>query len=174
MLNNIPLSSKLILILVAPVLGFIWFASLYVAESFSTFRQMEDTVGASASAQQVSDLITALQRERGASGVYLGSQGRSMQDRLPVLRQAADEAASAVQLNTVRRDEPLEKAMLALNELQGIRAQVDDLALTSLESGARYSEVIKSLIGFTHTLEAKVENAAIARTLGALNQLIET
>lgn len=173
MLNNIPLSSKLILILVAPVLGFIWFASLYVAESFSTFRQMEDTVGAIASAQQVSDLITALQRERGASGVYLGSQGRSMQDSLPVLRQAADEAASAVQLNTVRRDEPLEKAMLALNELQGIRAQVDDLALTSLESGARYSEVIKSLIGFTHTLEAKVENAAIARTLGALNQLIE-
>ena len=173
MLKNIPLSSKLILILLAPLLGFLWLASLYVAESFSTLRQMEATVEASGSAQQVSDLITALQRERGASGVYLGSQGRTMRDRVPVLRKAADEAASAVQALAARGDDRLGKAMLALNELQAIRAQVDKLGITALESGARYSGIIKSLIGFTHVLEASVEDAALARALGALNQFIE-
>ena len=173
MLKNIPLSSKLILILLAPLLGFLWLASLYVVESFSTLRQMEDTVEATASARQVSELITALQRERGASGVYLGSQGRSMRERLPALRQAADEAASAVRVLVERGDVRLGKAMQALSELQGTRTQVDNLALTSLESGARYSGIIKSLIGFTHALEASVEDAALARALGALNQFIE-
>ena len=173
MLKNIPLSSKLILILLAPLLGFLWLASLYVVESFSTLRQMEDTVEATASARQVSELITALQRERGASGVYLGSQGRSMRERLPALRQAADEAASAVRVLVERGDVRLGKAMQALSELHGTRTQVDNLALTSLESGARYSGIIKSLIGFTHALEASVEDAALARALGALNQFIE-
>ena len=173
MLKNLPLSSKLILILLAPLLGFLWLASLYVVESFSTLRQMEDTVEASASAQQVSELITALQRERGASGVYLGSQGRSMRERLPALRQAADEAASAVRVLVERGDVRLGKAMQALSELQGTRTQVDNLAITSLESGARYSGIIKSLIGFTHALEASVEDASLARALGALNQFIE-
>lgn len=173
MLKNIPLSSKLILILLAPLLGFLWLASLYVVESFSTLRQMEDTVEATASARQVSELITALQRERGASGVYLGSQGRSMRERLPVLRQAADEAATTVRLLVERGDVRLGKAMQALSELQGTRTQVDNLSLTSLESGARYSGIIKSLIGFTHALEASVEDAALARALGALNQFIE-
>ncbi|HBM09749.1 MAG TPA: chemotaxis protein, partial [Pseudomonas sp.] len=96
MLKNIPLSAKLVLILACPVLGFLWLASLYIANSYSTLKQMEDTVEASVAAQTVSRLITALQRERGASGVYLGSQGRTMANRLPGMRQATNEALSAV------------------------------------------------------------------------------
>jgi len=83
MLRNIPLSAKLLLILACPMLGFLWLASLYVVDSYATLRQMERTVEASVAAQNVSRLITALQRERGASGVYLGSQGRTMARRLP-------------------------------------------------------------------------------------------
>lgn len=86
MLRNIPLSAKLLLILACPMLGFLWLASLYVADSYATLRQMERTVEASVAAQNVSRLITALQRERGASGVYLGSQGRTMARRLPGMR----------------------------------------------------------------------------------------
>ncbi len=96
MLKNIALSRKLILIVLAPLLGFLWLGTLYVNESYKTLRQMEYTVEASAAAQQVSQLITTLQRERGASGVFLGSQGRLMSRRLPGLRQATDEASNAV------------------------------------------------------------------------------
>lgn len=173
MLNNIPLGSKLLLILLAPVLGFLWLAGLYVVDSFSTLRQMERTVAASASAQQVSDLVTVLQLERGASGVYLGSQGRLMRDRLPLLREAVDAAASTARTLAARGDDRLGKALLALSELQQIRGQVDSQAISALESAARYSAIIRSLIGFSHMLEAGVEDAELARALGALNQFIE-
>src|SRR5690606_23272937 len=51
MLKNISLSAKLALILVCPVLGFLWLASLYIADSYGTLKQMEDTVEASVAAQ---------------------------------------------------------------------------------------------------------------------------
>ena len=107
MLKNISLSRKLILIVLAPLLGFLWLGTLYVNESYKTLRQMEYTVEASSAAQQVSQLITTLQRERGASGVFLGSQGRLMSRRLPGLRQATDEASNAVATLALKDDAQL-------------------------------------------------------------------
>ncbi len=173
MLKNIPLSAKLVLILACPVLGFLWLASLYIANSYSTLKQMEDTVEASVAAQTVSRLITALQRERGASGVYLGSQGRTMANRLPGMRQATDEALSAVRELAARDSSHIGTVLKGLDELPATRSQVDTFAITNVESGARFTGHIRSLIGFTHAVERGVQDATLARALGGLNQFIE-
>jgi methyl-accepting chemotaxis protein len=173
MLKNIPLSAKLVLILACPVLGFLWLASLYIANSYSTLKQMEDTVEASVAAQTVSRLITALQRERGASGVYLGSQGRTMANRLPGMRQATDEALSAVRELAARDSSHIGTVLKGLDELPASRSQVDAFAITNVESGARFTGHIRSLIGFTHAVERGVQDATLARALGGLNQFIE-
>ncbi len=173
MFKNIPLSFKLLLILLSPLLGFLWLASLYVTDSYQTLRQMEETVEASTAAQKISQLITALQRERGASGVFLGSQGRTMSRRLPGLRQATDEAMSAVQALAGRSDGRIAEALRALEGLKATRGQIDTYAITNLESGARFTKVIQSLINFTHAQEASVAEVELARALGGLNQFIE-
>ncbi len=173
MFKNIPLSFKLLLILLSPLLGFLWLASLYVTDSYQTLRQMEETVEASTAAQKISQLITALQRERGASGVFLGSQGRTMSRRLPGLRQATDEAMSAVQALAGRSDGRIAEALRALEGLKATRGQIDTFAITNLESGARFTKVIQSLINFTHAQEASVAEVELARALGGLNQFIE-
>ncbi len=173
MLKNIPLSAKLVLILACPVLGFLWLASLYIANSYSTLKQMEDTVEASVAAQTVSRLITALQRERGASGVYLGSQGRTMANRLPGMRQATDEALSAMRELAARDSSHIGSVLKGLDELPATRSQVDTFAITNVESGARFTGHIRSLIGFTHAVERGVQDATLARALGGLNQFIE-
>ncbi|ANF26390.1 HAMP domain-containing protein [Stutzerimonas zhaodongensis] len=173
MLKNIPLSAKLVLILACPVLGFLWLASLYIANSYSTLKQMEDTVEASVAAQTVSRLITALQRERGATGVYLGSQGRTMANRLPGMRQATDEALSAVRELAARDSSHIGSVLKGLDELPATRSQVDTFAITNVESGARFTGHIRSLIGFTHAVERGVQDATLARALGGLNQFIE-
>ncbi len=173
MLKNIPLSAKLVLILACPVLGFLWLASLYIGNSYSTLKQMEDTVEASVAAQTVSRLITALQRERGASGVYLGSQGRTMANRLPGMRQATDEALSAVRELAARDSSHIGSVLKGLDELPATRSQVDTFAITNVESGARFTGHIRSLIGFTHAVERGVQDATLARALGGLNQFIE-
>lgn len=173
MLRNIPLSAKLLLILASPMLGFLWLAGLYVADSYSTLRQMERTVEASEAAQAVSQLITALQRERGASGVYLGSQGQTMARQLPGMRQATDAALDGARRLSERNGALVDNALSALGELQAIRSQIDNLAISNVESGARFTGFIKALIGFTYAAEQSVEDAGLARALGGLNQFIE-
>lgn len=173
MLRNIPLSAKLLLILASPMLGFLWLAGLYVADSYSTLRQMERTVEASEAAQAVSQLITALQRERGASGVYLGSQGQTMARQLPGMRQATDAALDGARRLSERNGALVDNALSALGELQTVRSQIDKLAISNVESGTRFTGFIKALIGVTYAAEQSVEDAALARALGGLNQFIE-
>jgi len=173
MLKNIPLSFKLALILAAPLLGFIWLAALYVADSYQTLRDMEATVAASVAVQKVSSLITAVQRERGASGVFLGSQGRAMGEKLQQLRQATDQAIDAARQVAQRDRVGLGKAMAGLADLNEVRGQVSDLAISTGESAARYAGFLHALIGITHALEHNVQHLELARALGGLNQFIE-
>jgi methyl-accepting chemotaxis protein len=155
------------------MLGFLWLAGLYVADSYSTLRQMERTVEVSEAAQAVSQLITALQRERGASGVYLGSQGQTMARQLPGMRQATDAALDGARRLSERNGALVDNALSALGELQTVRSQIDKLAISNVESGTRFTGYIKALIGVTYAAEQSVDDAALARALGGLNQFIE-
>ncbi len=169
MLRNIPLSRKLLLILLFPMIGFLWLAGLFVADKVQTLRSMGHIVEASATAQQISELITTLQRERGASGVYIGSAGRSMQDQLARLRTDTDQAVAGLR----RSEASLGTIMQQLSELQTLRGQVDRLELTNQQSGARYTALIKQLIGYTHALEEHITVIELAWELNSLNQLVE-
>jgi methyl-accepting chemotaxis protein len=171
--NNISLRFKLMMILLLPLIGFIWLAGSFVTDSYATLKSMESTVEASAAAQKVSRLITTLQRERGASGVFLNSQGKAMQDRLPGMRRSTDEAAEALRSLAQGGNGQIDKALAALNALQGTRSQIDALAINGRDSGARFTEIIQSLIGFTYQLELSVTEVELSRLLGSLNQFIE-
>ena len=173
MLNNISLRYKLVMILLLPLIGFIWLAGLFVSDSYQTLKSMEATEQASVSAQKVSRLISTLQRERGASGVFIGSKGAVMKNRLPAIRQETDAALGAVRSLSDGGKGQVDKALNALNALQETRGQIDALAINGKESGARYTEIIRSLIGFTYQLEASVHDPELARLLGSLNQFIE-
>ncbi len=173
MLKNAPLRTKLLLILLLPLLGFLWLAALFVVDNYKTLRDMNHTVTASATAHQISRLITTLQRERGASGVFLSSKGRSMGDRLARLRQDTDQALAATRALTNGDSPALDKALTVLQALPGTRQQVDAQAMTSTDSGARYTETIQALAGYTHSLEADINEPAIIHALSALNQFIE-
>jgi methyl-accepting chemotaxis protein len=173
MLKNAPLRLKLLLILLLPLLGFLILAGVFVVDNYKTLRDMNATVTASATAQKLSQLITTLQRERGASGVFLGSGGKSMGERKSQMRQDSSASVEVVRGLSATGNEQLDKVLSALDQLPVIRGQVDKLSINSTESGARYTEIIQTLIGYTHSLEASVNNATIVHALGALNQFIE-
>lgn len=173
MLRNIPLSLKLLLILACPLLGFLWFAALQVTSSYQTLQEMDRTQEASAAAQKVSQLITVVQRERGASGVFLGSKGKSMQDVLLRMREQTDAALVEVRALSASSGAQLDEALAALSGLDATREQIDKLAIDNRESGARYTAIIRTLIGYTHGLERSVDDPSLARALSSLTQFIE-
>ncbi|AZE96756.1 HAMP domain-containing protein [Pseudomonas syringae] len=173
MLRNAPLSTKLLLILMFPLLGFLVFAGIFVADKRETLSEMNRAVTATGTAQKLSDVVTTIQRERGASGVFLGSGGKTMQDKLKVLRQETDRAVSAMHAQSTEGLIAPDKMLRAIDGLAGLRQQVDTLAINNGESGTRFTDVIKNLIGFSYSLETSIEDPEILRGLSSLNQFVD-
>ena len=124
-------------------------------------------------AQKVSQLITVLQRERGASGVFLGSQGKNMQDVLLRMRGQTDTALADARNLAGSADAGLDEALATLGGLDAMRGQIDKLAINNRESGARFTDIIRKLIGYTHAVERSVKDPTLSRALSSLNQFIE-
>jgi methyl-accepting chemotaxis protein len=172
-LRNISLKLKLVMISLAPLLGFLWFSGLNLTESYSDLRHMEEVETASLAVQKITALVSALQRERGASGLFLGGQTGSVQESLSEFRQEVDDAASAIRGDLTLADVQLYKAIQAISDLDVLRDQIDQFVITSLESGKRYNEIIKSLIGFGHKIVAGVSESSLSPVLQSLGQLVE-
>src|SRR5690606_17178286 len=123
-------SVKLLLILIFPLLGFLAFSGVYVTGKYQTLTEMNRTVTASGAAQKISAVITALQRERGASGVFIGSSGKNMGDKLAEFRRGTDLAESnlrAQRQGSIGMDETLR----AIDEHNVVLTQVDVLSMSS-------------------------------------------
>ncbi len=173
MLKNAPLSTKLVLILMFPLLGFLAFAGIYVADKRETLSEMNRAVTATTTARKLSDVITAIQRERGASGVFLGSGGKTMQDKLHSLRLETDLAVGTMRNQSLSDLTSPDKMLRALNDIAELRSSVDRLAINNVESGARFTDLIRNLVSFSYTLETSIEDPEILRALSSLNQFAD-
>lgn len=173
MLRNAPLSMKLLLILIFPLLGFLAFAGLFVADKSENLGDMRRAVTATAVAQKLSDVVTTIQRERGASGVFLGSGGKSMQDKLKAFRQETDKAISEMRAQSTDGIPSPDKVYRALDDLTALRLKIDTLGINNTESSTRFTDVIKTLVGFSYSLEASIEDPEILRGLSSLNQFVD-
>ncbi|EFW79618.1 Methyl-accepting chemotaxis protein [Pseudomonas savastanoi pv. glycinea] len=164
---------KLLLILMFPLLGFLAFAGIFVADKSENLSDMRRAVTATSAAQKLSNVVTTIQRERGASGVFLGSGGKSMQDKLKSFRQETDQAMGEMRAQSTEGIPGPEKVNRALDDLIALRLKVDALAINNTESGTRFTDIIKTLIGFTYSMEASIEDPQILRALSSLNQFVD-
>ncbi|WP_206219271.1 nitrate- and nitrite sensing domain-containing protein, partial [Pseudomonas viridiflava] len=94
---------------------------------------------------------------RGASGVFLGSGGKSMQNELKTFRQETDKAVGEMRAQTAEGIPAPDKVLRALDDLIALRLKVDSQAINNTESGARFTDLIKVLIGFNYSLEASID-----------------
>ncbi|WP_024698168.1 methyl-accepting chemotaxis protein [Pseudomonas avellanae] len=156
-----------------PLLGFLAFAGIFVADKSENLGDMRRAVTATSAAQKLSNIVTTLQRERGASGVFLGSGGKSMQDKLKTFRQETDKAIVEMRAQSTDGIPGLEKVNRALDDLIALRLKVDALSINGTESSTRFTDVVKTLIGFSYSLEASIEDPEILRALSSLNQFVD-
>ncbi|WP_236536739.1 methyl-accepting chemotaxis protein, partial [Pseudomonas syringae] len=156
-----------------PLVGFLAFAGLFVADKSENLGDMRRAVTATAVAQKLSNVVTTIQRERGASGVFLGSGGKSMQDKLKAFRQETDKAISEMRTQSTDGIPGPDKVYRALDDLTALRLKVDTLGINNTESSTRFTDVIKTLVGFSYSLEASIEDPEILRGLSSLNQFVD-
>ena len=123
----------------------------------------------------IGQLIQALQRERGASGIYLASQGQRFADtrhtlihdarRVEVrLRTVLSAHAEPAQGATAKSLSLMAWALLGLDALEALRTQIERQAMGAHDSVAAFSHLIAGLIELVlHVADSTVRRRTSTR-----------
>ncbi|WP_434471182.1 methyl-accepting chemotaxis protein [Aeromonas veronii] len=159
-MNRLGLAGKMLLAICLPLLALLFFASHYAYDRYRVTHEMTQALQQLAVVERSAQLVHELQKERGMSAGFIGSEGRKFADALPRQRQQVDEAIHRFQ--GLERGVAYEQVDLALRELMGIRNQVDKLAIEAPRQVAFYSQLIASLLKVVDEISLRSQDAAIA------------
>ena len=178
LLRNIPLAGKLLLILLLPILGLVWLGALQIGQNASQFANM-DRIGADIDlSTRIGNTVHRLQIERGASSVFLNSEGATFRDRLPGIRADSDAVIQTVREHLASREDVRQSAQLGdvidgLERLSSVRGQVDGQHIDGAASGRYYTGLIRELLNLVYTLGEGLDDAAVQRALDNYLTLME-
>lgn len=96
-LHRISIRNKFLLALLPMLLALLWLSVLGMNERRQTKREMNRMEKQIQLARDAGELVHQLQRERGMSAGYFGSQGNAFGPELQMQRQNTDKAANAFQ-----------------------------------------------------------------------------
>ncbi|CAN7524885.1 nitrate- and nitrite sensing domain-containing protein [Acidovorax sp. LjRoot117] len=132
----------------------------------------------------IGQLIQGLQRERGASGVYLASRGqrfadvrRKMVDEVVLLetrlREVFAEHVEPAQGATAKALSLMAWALLGMESLPALRTQVERQAMSAHDSVAAYSHLIAGLIELVFHVADAAGLPSVSRLLVGLLHLVQ-
>ena len=147
---KIGLRTKVFMLMALPIAGLLYFAVADIKVGFDTYSKsnlLADLVrlGTSASAT-----VHELQKERGATAGYLGSQGKDFVRELQEQRKETNARVESLQkvlagFDSAQASERLRRelgeALSALKQLSSVRARVDALSIPATEAIAYYTGI---------------------------------
>jgi methyl-accepting chemotaxis protein len=154
-MKKLTLAQKLLLVLLLPLAAVAFFGARYSWERWTVYRDYVRLDQNSAVLQQIGQLVHELQKERGRSAGFIGSQGKQFGDELRAQRTAttAQEAALRERLRQFDAarfgpafENRLRRAIERLGQLATTRGAVDSFRLTAAASAADYSQTIGDLL----------------------------
>jgi len=142
-IKNLSVKNKIILLLTLPLLSLAYFSYMAIRSEYTTVQDMEKVNQAVQMGINVSALVHELQKERGATAVFMGSGGKKYSSEVSTQRLLTDEKKN--KLDTFLKDfnqnllgnQKLKNALNVLSRLSSIRNNA-----SSLNSPA------KDIIGF--------------------------
>jgi methyl-accepting chemotaxis protein len=193
--KNMKIGTRIVLALVAPIVGLLLFSGFLVLEKRQIVTVMDDIQELANLAPVISDLVHELQKEHGQSAVFINSEGKAFADTLPGQRRITDKRRAELESALGSFDaaffgasfvNKVKAAENALAELDGKRLQVTSLAITAPQmidyysaTNSKYFEIIdgmamlstdarvtSAITAYTAYLQGK-ERAGIERAIGA-------
>jgi len=180
-LANLKIRTRIAAVLFLPTLGLTVISGLAVVEKWqlaANMRQLGDLVNL---ANHLSRLVHELQKERGMSAVYQGSQGKQMAETLPQQRQLTDKYRNELQaflkgFDAMRHGAgltaELNQTMAKIGELDGKREQITKLSITPAEGVAYFTNTnmqsVKTMAQIALTSKSIETSNAISAYVGFL------
>ena len=174
MLKNMGIRLKLLMMVVAPLIGLLVFSARDVMDKYKLLQDINETRTITGLAVRVGSLSHEIQKERGLSSGFINSKGEKFRDELAKQRTLVDgELAKVKQYadsNSVARDQvktSLDAAGSSLEKLQGIRGSIDTLKIEGTDSFSYYTNLILSYMDVVAAVSITSNNHEIMRSATA-------
>jgi len=186
MANNIAftssLRSKLILMAAIPALALLYFAGSGVLERLSTSKEMVKLESLVDVSVKIGALVHEMQKERGMSASFIGSNGVKFAAELPAQRAKTDKALETLQATLKSFDAGsygdglktlLGTAVNNLGELTAKRDIISALGMEGTQSSAYYSKTISSLLDIPAQVSSLSSHSEISRLASSYSSLLK-
>jgi methyl-accepting chemotaxis protein len=148
MLKNLSIRIKLLLLLLLPVLGLLFFAGRELLDKYATLQDLRKTEHLVGLSIRSGALIHELQKERGISSGFINAKGEKFKDDLSKQRKLSDDQfmqlANYIAANKDAEElvkPALEAAAKQKEKLQEMRSRIDSLRIEGKDSFAFYSGI---------------------------------
>ena len=156
MFRNMPVRVKIIIMLLFPIAGMIYFSSgnaMTLMQVLSASSGTEDLISLASSAGR---LVHELQKERGLSAGWIGSKATTYTAELPAQRTTTDTRLAEYRQHLAELTKPSEqvaaavaRAGAALDQLESKRKDIEGLRIVAADSFAYYTSTIETLLELT-------------------------
>ncbi|KML70764.1 methyl-accepting chemotaxis protein [Pectobacterium peruviense] len=180
-LHHISIRSKFILALLPPILALLWFSFSGVMERRSTEHEMVRMEKLITLARDAGELAHQLQRERGMSAGYFGSQGKKFGAELTTQRQASDRAQQQFQQTAANLSDSelgndvsgeIGKITQKMQQLGEYRRNIDSMSISVTQALGYYSDSVSYLLSIVGDMTHLVSDGGIAQRLAAYYNLL--
>ncbi|VAX07974.1 Methyl-accepting chemotaxis protein, partial [hydrothermal vent metagenome] len=171
-LANLSIRNKIFLMLIAPMLGLIYFSVHSVMEKSSVSAEMETVQPLAQLAVKASALVHETQKERGATAGFLGSKGKKFVTELPAQRRSTDQKRAELRAFLKEFDanaygnefaSRLNDATSRLSQLEGKRSAVSALSIPTKEAICYYTGFNSAMLGVISEMIDLTNNGKISR-----------
>jgi methyl-accepting chemotaxis protein len=141
-----------------PLAIFVCLAGYDLYQTWRTRSEMAKLNYIAEGVADISKLVHHMQRERGASAVFVGTKGVQLRAELPAQRQLTNEprtaamnflAVFAAEVTSDVFKEAVGKAQAAVAALDGTRKDIDNLTIPASASNVYFTETIAKLLAVT-------------------------
>ena len=168
--SDISFKNKIFILLALPLIGFLWLSIFTIKQNYIVNAEMKNLSHLTRLSITYSELVHELQKERGATAGFLGSQGKKFASELNKQRLVTDsKIASRIAFLVDNQFE--QKVILALNQdiasqldsLENIRSKVSRLEIDSAKAISYYTDLNAKLLSVSAVITDLSTNANITR-----------
>ncbi|MDH5602870.1 MAG: nitrate- and nitrite sensing domain-containing protein, partial [Cyclobacteriaceae bacterium] len=174
-LNNLPFRTKIIAMLIFPVLGLLYYGTINTLQSMSVVNEMSTLQKMSQLGRHISNLVHETQKERGNTAGFLASNGTNFSSELESQRRLTDERiatlkdyAKEVNISSfgAQLEASFQKAINSLEKIKNTRQNISSFTITSAEAIGYYTSMNKDFL-FTISQIAKASSNAKITTIAS-------
>jgi CheY-like chemotaxis protein/methyl-accepting chemotaxis protein len=182
-LRNIKMNGKLMIMILIPMLGVLYFSITVISDKISHLNNMDRLQQLTQLAVNTNDMIHELQKERGLVSGYFGKQLNQTESNMLEQRKVTDQKLVKLQgtLNTFSKnaygetfENNLAIALASLQKLDEERRNVDSNAVSEVASLAYYRKLMEDFFHVMEVLNQLSPDAKVTTMLSAYNHFSKT